>query len=282
MTELVHDPATPPRSAEAAALAAKLDPLAREIIARYPEGRSRSALLPLLHLVQSEDGYVSPAGVEYCAALLGITKAQVGAVATFYTMYKRRPTGDWLVSVCTNTMCNVLGGQAVYDQLAEHLDVGHDETTADGTITLEHAECLAACDYGPVMTVNYDFFDQISPDAAVQVVEQLRAGQRPAPTRGARLCTLKEMSRQLAGFSGQVSADEQEGGGAEGPAAGEPTLRGNRLAERYGISVAGFDPSTPIAHKGDEPAAANKPASDRKPAGDQAAAQEQNLKEAGQ
>ena len=82
---------------------------AKEIIARYPEGKERSALLPLLHLVQSEHGYVSPAGIAFCAEQLGLTRAQVAAVASFYTMYKRRPTGDWLVSVCTNTMCGVLG-----------------------------------------------------------------------------------------------------------------------------------------------------------------------------
>ncbi|HYN95574.1 MAG TPA: NADH-quinone oxidoreductase subunit NuoE, partial [Pilimelia sp.] len=233
-------------SPPASALAEQLNPAAREIIARYPEGRERSALLPLLHLVQSVEGYVSPAGVEYCAALLGITRAQVSAVATFYTMYKRRPTGDWLVSVCTNTMCDVLGGQAVFDTLAEHLGVGHDQTTADGTVTLEHAECLAACDYGPVMTVNYDFFDQVTPDTAVGVVDQLRTGQRPAPTRGARLCTLKEMSLQLAGFA------DRRAGAVGDPAAGEPTLRGNRLAERYGIAVADFDPNTPIPSRGED------------------------------
>ncbi|MDG4763351.1 NADH-quinone oxidoreductase subunit NuoE [Solwaraspora sp. WMMD406] len=219
---------------------------AREIISRYPADRSRSALLPLLHLVQSEDGYVSPAGVEFCAEQLGINKAQVSAVATFYTMYKRRPSGDWLVSVCTNTMCDVLGGQRVYDTLSEHLGVGHQETTADGTITLEHAECLAACDYGPVMTVNYDFFDKVDPDVALGVVSELRAGGRPAPTRGARLCTLKEMSLQLAGF-----ADTREGAVADGPA-GDATLRGLRLAQRHGIAVAGFDPNTPIT--GEAPA----------------------------
>src|SRR4051812_4778858 len=107
---------------------------ATQIIARYPEGRSRSALLPLLHLVQSEQGYVTPAGVAFCAEVLGITKAEVGAVATFYTMYKRKPTGDWLVSVCTNTMCGVLGGNAAYEALESFLGVGHDETTADGKI----------------------------------------------------------------------------------------------------------------------------------------------------
>ncbi|MEU8187458.1 NADH-quinone oxidoreductase subunit NuoE, partial [Micromonospora carbonacea] len=223
---------------------------AREIIARYPADRSRSALLPLLHLVQSEEGYVSPAGVEFCAEVLGLNKAQVGAVATFYTMYKRRPTGDYLVSVCTNTMCNVLGGQEVYDTLAEHLGVGHDETTADGKVTLEHAECLAACDYGPVMTVNYDFFDGVDPQTAVGVVEELRAGGRPMPTRGARLCTLKEMSVQLAGF-----ADEREGAVADG-GPGEPTLRGLRLAEQHGISVPGYDPNTPIRSKAEADRAA--------------------------
>ncbi|PZF99109.1 NADH-quinone oxidoreductase subunit NuoE [Micromonospora deserti] len=282
---------------------------AREIIARYPADRSRSALLPLLHLVQAEEGYVSPAGVEFCAEVLGLNKAQVGAVATFYTMYKRRPTGDYLVSVCTNTMCNVLGGQEVYDTLAEHLGVGHDETSADGRITLEHAECLAACDYGPVMTVNYDFFDGVDPQTAVGVVDELRAGGRPMPTRGARLCTLKEMSVQLAGF-----ADEREGAVADG-GPGEPTLRGLRLAQQHGISVPGFDPNTPIKRRdaGEKPApatpataapgvktpvdgappaprdakaaeaagvAANAPAGDGKPAGDDAGAQERSLKEA--
>ncbi|SIN30101.1 NADH-quinone oxidoreductase subunit NuoE [Micromonospora cremea] len=223
---------------------------AREIIARYPADRSRSALLPLLHLVQSEEGYVSPAGVAFCAEVLGLNKAQVGAVATFYTMYKRKPTGDFLVSVCTNTMCNVLGGQEVYDTLAEHLGVGHDETTADGKITLEHAECLAACDYGPVMTVNYDFFDGVDSSTAVGVVDELRAGGRPMPTRGARLCTLKEMAVQLAGF-----ADERDGAVADG-GPGEPTLRGLRLAQQHGVSVPGFDPNTPIRSKAEADKAA--------------------------
>ncbi|HEX5540060.1 MAG TPA: NADH-quinone oxidoreductase subunit NuoE [Micromonospora sp.] len=260
---------------------------AQEIIARYPADRSRSALLPLLHLVQSEEGYVSPAGVAFCAEMLGITKAQVGAVATFYTMYKRRPTGDWLVSVCTNTLCNVLGGQEVYDALVEHLGVGHEETTDDGKITLEHAECLAACDYGPVMTVNYEYFDKTDPQQALALVEKLRAGERPMPSRGARLCTLKEMSLQLAGY-----ADPREGAVAEGPA-GESTLRGLRLAEQHGIAVPGYDPATPIS-RDDQPmpadakaaeaagVAANKPASDAKPAGDAKEPLERNLKGAEQ
>jgi NADH-quinone oxidoreductase subunit E len=241
-------------SVQAASPLAPLLEQAREILARYPEGKQRSALLPLLHLVQSQDGYVTPEGVAFCADLLNLSRAQVAAVATFYTMYKRRPTGDFLVSVCTNTMCDVLGGQRVYETLSEHLGVGHDETTEDGTITLEHAECLAACDYGPVMTVNYEFFDGVEPQGAVDLVEKLRAGERPMPSRGARLCTLKEMAVQLAGF-----ADERPDAMADA-VAGEPTLRGNRLAEQHGISVAGYDPSTPIPTNAEREAAKNKEA----------------------
>ncbi len=222
---------------------------AQEIIARFPDDRSRSALLPLLHLVQSQDGYVTPEGIGFCARTLGLTRAEVGAVVTFYTMFKRRPTGDWLVSVCTNTMCDVLGGRRVYEMLSEYLDVGHDETTADGRITLEHAECLAACDYGPVLTVNYEFFDRVDVESALGIVTQLQAGERPRPSRGARLCTFKEISTQLAGFG-----DPRAGAVADGQA-GDPTVRTTRLAEEYGVSAPDFDPDTPIVKpdEGDTP-----------------------------
>jgi len=213
---------------------------AQEIIARYPEGKQRSALLPLLHLVQSEQGQVTPAGVAFCAEQLGLTKAEVGAVATFYTMYKRRPTGDYLVSVCTNTLCDVMGGGDIFRRLSDYLGVGHDETSEDGKVTLEHAECLAACDYAPVVTVNYDFYDNMTPDSANELVRRLRGGERPMPTRGARLCTLKEMSLQLAGF-----ADDRQGAVAEGPA-GAPTLAGVALAEQARVGAPSYDPKTPI------------------------------------
>jgi NADH-quinone oxidoreductase subunit E len=221
---------------------------AREIVARYP--RPRSALLPLLHLVQSEEGYVTPEGVRFCAEELGLTKAEVGAVATFYTMYKRRPTGEFLVSVCTNTLCDVLGGEQIYQTLSEQLGVGHDQTTADGRITLEHAECLAACDYAPVVTVNYEFFDQQSPASATALVDELRAGGRPMPTRGAPLCTFKEISRQLAGF-----IDDRPGAVDAGPA-GEPTLVGTRLAVQRGETAPAYDAPTPL----DKPAERTEPA----------------------
>ncbi len=199
---------------------------AREIMARYPQ--PRSALLPMLHLVQSEEGYVTPEGVALCAGELGLTKAEVGAVVTFYTMYKRRPTGDYLVSVCTNTLCGVLGGDEIFATLSDHLNVGHNETTEDGSITLEHAECLAACDYAPVLTVNYEFYDNQTPESAVDVVRGLETGELPMPTRGARLCTFRQIERLLAGFG-----DPRPDAVGEGPS-GEPTLIGLRLAEERG------------------------------------------------
>src|SRR4051794_39444615 len=110
----------------------------REIAARYPE--ARSGLLPMLHLVQSVEGRITPDGIEACAEVLGITAAEVSGVATFYTMYKRRPVGDYHVGVCTNTLCAVMGGDAIFERLKDHLDVGNDETTDDGKLTLEHIE----------------------------------------------------------------------------------------------------------------------------------------------
>jgi len=178
---------------------------ARAIIARYP--KPRSALLPMLHLVQAEEGCVTADGVAFCAEMLELTKAEVGGVATFYTMYKRRPVGDYLVSVCTNLSCQLLGGEEVYARLKDRLGVGHDQTTPDGTFTLEHAECLAACDFAPCLTVNYEFFDNTDPDAAVALVDALARGERPTPTRGDSVSTFREVSLQLAGLGAQTDAE---------------------------------------------------------------------------
>jgi NADH-quinone oxidoreductase subunit E len=194
----------------------RLEADAAEIVARYPQ--ARSALLPLLHLVQSEEGYVSPHGIEFCADLLDLTAAEVAAVATFYTQYKRRPNGEYTVGVCTNTLCAIMGGDQIFATLKDHLGVGHDETTDDGTITLEHLECNAACDYAPVVMVNWEFFDNQTPESATALVDGLRSGDLPTPTRGASLCTFKQVSRVLAGF--------YDGRADEGPAAGPATLAG--------------------------------------------------------
>jgi NADH-quinone oxidoreductase subunit E len=199
---------------------------ARQLIARYP--KPRSALLPMLHLVQSVEGYVTPEGVGMCAELLGLTKAEVGAVATFYTMYKRRPVGEYHVGVCTNTLCAVMGGDAVYTALKDHLGVdGQDAVTDDGRVSLEHIECNAACDYAPVVTVNWEFFDNQTPESAKQLVDDLRDGKTVTPTRGAEsVCTWREAERVLAGF--------YDGRADEGGAAGPATLEGLRLAGKDG------------------------------------------------
>jgi NADH-quinone oxidoreductase subunit E len=196
----------------------------REIAARYPQ--ARSGLLPMLHLVQSVEGRVTTAGIEACAEVLGLTAAEVSGVATFYTMYKRRPVGDYHVGVCTNTLCAVMGGDAIFERLKEHLDVGNDETTDDGKITLEHVECNAACDYAPVVMVNWEFMDNQDPASATQLVDDLRAGKEVRSTRGPRVCTWREAERVLAGFP--------DGLADEGPSAGPATLVGLELARERG------------------------------------------------
>ncbi|MER8042171.1 NADH-quinone oxidoreductase subunit NuoE [Streptomyces sp. NPDC094032] len=203
---------------------ARLEEDAKAIIDRYPG--SRSALLPMLHLVQSEEGHVTRTGMRFCAETLGLTTAEVTAVATFYTMYRRKPSGDYQVGVCTNTLCAVMGGDAIFEELKEHLGVGNDETTPDGKVTLEHIECNAACDFAPVVMVNWEFFDNQTPDSAKRLVDDLLAGRPVAPTRGAPLCTFKETARILAGFP-----DEREGAVEATGGAGPASLVGLRLAK---------------------------------------------------
>jgi NADH-quinone oxidoreductase subunit E len=192
----------------------------REIAGRYPQ--ARSGLLPMLHLVQSVEGRVTSEGIEACAEILELTAAEVAGVATFYTMYKRRPVGDYHVGVCTNTLCAVMGGDVIFDRLQEHLGIGNDETTDDGTITLEHVECNAACDYAPVVMVNWEFMDNMDPSSATQLVDDLREGRDVHSTRGPRICTWREAERVLAGFD--------DGLADEGPAAGPATLVGLQIA----------------------------------------------------
>jgi len=212
---------------------ARLRTDAADIVGRYP--RARSALLPLLHLVQSEEGYVSDDGIKFCAEVLGCTETEVAGVATFYTMYKHNPAAEYQVGVCTNTLCAIMGGDQIYAELAEHLGApleGHDEEhhaikSPDGKVGLERIECNAACDYAPVIMVNWEFFDNMTPDSARQLVDDLRAGNQVRPTRGpGRLCTWKQASRILAGFG--------DGQATDGPSAGPASLVGLKLAKANG------------------------------------------------
>jgi NADH-quinone oxidoreductase subunit E len=225
-----------------------------EIVARYPQ--PRSALLPMLHLVQAEEGYVTPDGIALCADVLGIATAEVAAVATFYTMYKRRPVGDYHVGVCTNTLCAVMGGDAIFGALKEHLGVGNDETTQDGRVTLEHIECNAACDFAPVMTVNWEFVDNATVESAKQLVDDLRAGQPVSSTRGPVVRTFREVERVLAGFP--------DGLAHEGVAAGPATLAGLALAHELGQTAPGDEAAKAKESNGGKakPAAAETAPSD--------------------
>ena len=140
----------------------------------------------MLHLVQSVEGRITPEGIEACADILDISAADVSGVATFYTMYKRKPVGDYHVGVCTNTLCAVMGGDAIFERLKDHLDVGNDETTTDGKITLEHVECNAACDYAPVMMVNWEFMDNMTPSPPPSSSTTCARARRSSSTRGPR------------------------------------------------------------------------------------------------
>lgn len=195
------------------------------IIARYP--RSRSAIMPLLHFVQSKDGFVTSDGIETVAAKLDLATAEVSAVATFYTQYKRKPVGEYHVGVCTNTLCAIMGGDAIFAALKDHLELENDGVTADGKVSLEHLECNAACDYAPVVMANWEFYDNQTVESAKALVDGARQGNPPAPTRGPNaLPTWKENSAVLAGLN--------DGRAFEGVQAGEPSLLGLEISKKAG------------------------------------------------
>ena len=192
------------------------------IIARYP--RKRSAIMPLLHYSQSITGYINNEGIEIISELLELENAEVTAVSTFYTQYKNQPVGEYHVGVCTNTLCAVMGGDAIFAGLKEHLGVENDGVTADGKVSLEHIECNAACDYAPVVMANWEFYDNQTVESAKALVDGARQGNPPAPTRGPnRLVTYKEASAVLAGLD--------DGLAREGVQAGGPTLLGLKLSK---------------------------------------------------
>ena len=214
---------------------ARLDADAGQIIARYP--RSRSAMLPLLHLLQAEEGHISDDGIAWCADQLGLAESEVASVVSFYTMFKRHPVGEYHVGVCTNTLCAILGGDEILASLHEHLGVSDDEATPDGKVSLEHVECNAACDFAPVVMVNWEFFDNMTPATARALVDDLRSGAGvPAGRRPRRLCNWREASRILAGFG--------DGQAGDGPQAAGPSLAGLRLARARGWTAPPVPAST--------------------------------------
>ena len=146
---------------------------ARDIVAQYP--RPRSAIMPLAYLAQDQDGYVSTEAIADISELVNVSPAEVQGTISFYTMFKRRPCGKYVVSVCTNVTCLVVGGPEVL----EHLEAKY---ALDDDVTVEEVECLAACGGAPALQVNYEFHEKMTPAAAEAIVEDYKAGRLTART----------------------------------------------------------------------------------------------------
>jgi NADH-quinone oxidoreductase subunit E len=182
-------------------LSADFHASARRLMARYPAGRARSALLPLLYLAQSEHGYVSSEAMGEIAGLLNLTKAEVAAVSTFYTMFKRHPQGRWLVSICTQPSCTLAGGNEIKTRLEQDCGISCGGTTDDGLVSLEEVECLCACDGAPVVSVNYENYERIDAERMASIVRTLRdGGDPPAAARGEAPQDFSAVNRRMSGL----------------------------------------------------------------------------------
>ena len=181
---------------------------AEAITGRYPPGRERSAILPLLYLVQSVEGRVTQEGLRQVGEILGITTAEVEAVASFYTMLRLRPTGVHLVSVCTNLSCALRGANEVLDAALEAAEMAEgEEVSPDERITVHEEECLGACDAAPVVQVDFANHDRVTADRMRELVASLRAGEIPEPAKGDAPADFRGASRILAGLDGDRAAD---------------------------------------------------------------------------
>jgi len=211
---------------------------ARVLAKRYPV--ARSSLLPMLHLVQSDEGYVSEDGIAMCAEVLGLTKAEVGSVATFYTMYKREPFGDYLLSVCTNPTCKIAGAQDIYESYVEACG-GHVDLDGSG-VMVEHAECLGICDAAPVVTINYENYGPVGPDQAKDLLAKARAGDPPASNwSGDVPATIRAVHREFSGIDDGVNDELIEAAELQSRATVPPQWRSGET-------------DIPVTHPGGDPA----------------------------
>jgi len=169
---------------------------AKSIVAKYPN--SRSAVLPLLFLVQGIEGHVTDQGMRDVATLLGLTPAEVLASGSFYTMLKKKPTGEYLISVCRNVSCAHRGAYKVVNALSERLEIEPGAMTSDGKFELEVAECLATCDGAPSMQINYEDFYKVTPESAVELVDRIERGEDVTSERGETVKTQREVSYETA------------------------------------------------------------------------------------
>jgi len=174
---------------------------ARAIMARYPDGRQRSAVMPLLYLAQSVEGSVTRVALREIAELIGVRTAEIEAVATFYSMLRPRPTGTHLIAVCTNLSCALLGGNDLLEAAHEAtgIPVGG-EISDDGEFSVHEEECLGVCELAPVIQVNVANHDRVTPERVREIVGSLRSGDVPEPARGPAFESFKAASRILAGL----------------------------------------------------------------------------------
>jgi len=197
-------------STSAGVLSGELRRTATEIVDKYPN--SRSAILPLLFLVQSVEGHVTENGMREVAEILGLEPAEVLATSSFYTMLKKKPQGEYLVSVCRNIACTHRGAREIASALEVRLGVEVGGTTDDGRFSLEAAECLATCDGAPSLQINYEDFYNVSPDDARALIDRLEEGRETTSFRGQKVMSSKEIAREIAtsGLRVPGSAGEQE------------------------------------------------------------------------
>jgi NADH-quinone oxidoreductase subunit E len=165
--------------------------IATETIARYP--RRRSALIPLCHLAQEQDGYLTEDAMEHIAELVGMTPAEVLGTASFYEMFKLDPVGDYVVNVCTNISCLLMGGEELLHDLERKLGIKAGSTTPDGRFTLEDVECIAACTEAPCLQVNYRYFHRVTHGEVSQLIDDLRAGNRDDVPRHGVLSRVRQV-----------------------------------------------------------------------------------------
>ncbi|MEX0833695.1 MAG: NADH-quinone oxidoreductase subunit NuoE [Actinomycetota bacterium] len=173
------------------------------IIARYPEGHERSAMMPLLYLVQSVEGYLSREGMREVAEILGLRTAEVEAVASFYTMLRRHSPGDHVISVCTNLSCALRGANELYAKAKEIVEPDDEGVSSDGKLTVHEEECLGGCDGAPVVQVNFANYDNMTEEKLAELIEAVRRGELPAPSRGTTPKDIRDASRTLAGLGGE-------------------------------------------------------------------------------
>jgi NADH-quinone oxidoreductase subunit E len=194
---------------------------ANKIIAKYPEGRQQSAVMPLLDLAQrqTEGNWVPTVAMDYIADMLEMPAIRVYEVATFYTMYNLAPVGKNFIQVCTTTPCWLRGSADVVDTCKKELGIGVGETTEDGQFTMIEVECLGACVNAPMMQINDDYYEDLTPETTKAILDALKKGEKPkaGPQSGRKGCEPIDGPKVLKAFCG-CGAAPQDADASEGDA----------------------------------------------------------------